>query len=157
MQDIGDQRAAGRAAGAGRDAVLAREPDEVPDNQEVAGKSHAADDVQLVAETIDGCSRRGIAEAIAQPLPAQLAKKVLTELFGEPPRQLAGLVHLILEDEFTELTGSAAAQADDSLLVRGQNVLVDSRHVVVAFKESDGGHANEIAKAGAILSEQGEM
>ena len=75
----------------------------------------------------------------------------------KPLGQLNRFVHLILEDEFTEFAGSAAAQTDDSFFVCGQNILVDPRHVVVTVQEGDRGHADEIAEAGAILSEQSEM
>src|SRR5207249_4262112 len=71
--------------------------------------------------------------------------------------QLDGLVHLIFEDKLAEFTGSAAAETDDPLLMGGENILIDPRNVVIAFQEGDGSHANEIAKPGAILGEQGEV
>ena len=76
---------------------------------------------------------------------------------GEPLCQLDGFVHLIFEDELTEFAGSAAAETDNSLLMGGENLLVDPRNIVIAFQEGDGGHANEVAKSGAILGEQGEV
>src|SRR5262249_24509769 len=50
-----------------------------------------------------------------------------------------------------------AAQADNSFLMSGENFFVDSRHIMIAFQEGDGGHVNEIAKSCAILGEQSEM
>ncbi len=50
LQDVADNRPARRAAGAGRDPLADRETHEVPDDQEIAGKTHSANDVQLVLE-----------------------------------------------------------------------------------------------------------
>ena len=50
---VGDERAGGRAAArADRDAVLLREADEVPDDQEVVGEAHLLDRLQLVLEPL---------------------------------------------------------------------------------------------------------
>src|SRR5262249_54266969 len=49
------------------------------------------------------------------------------------------------------------AQTNDSFLVLGQELLVDPGNVVISVEESNGGHLDQIAKAGAILSEEREM
>src|SRR5262249_36639563 len=45
LKDIGHQSTASGAAGAGRNAIFAGKANEVPHDQKVAGKTHAADDV----------------------------------------------------------------------------------------------------------------
>ena len=77
LEDVADQGAAGRAAGAGRDAVLQGEAHEVPDDEEIAGEAHPADDAQLVLQPVPRRLRRVVAVALAQPLLAQLAQVVL--------------------------------------------------------------------------------
>src|SRR5581483_6787473 len=53
VQAVGGQRAGRRApAGTDADAVLAREADEVPDDQEVVGEAHLADGLQLELEAL---------------------------------------------------------------------------------------------------------
>src|SRR5262249_33011813 len=45
LEDVTDHGPAGRTTGAGRNALALRETHEIPDDQEVAGEAHAADDV----------------------------------------------------------------------------------------------------------------
>src|SRR5579884_751933 len=51
-----------------------READKVPDNQEIAGKAHPADDVQLMRQPFHGRSRWRVAVTFAKPALAQLAE-----------------------------------------------------------------------------------
>src|SRR5262249_17874220 len=76
LQNITDDGAAGGTAGAGRDAVLARKADKIPDDEEIAGKTHSADDAQLMIEPIHGSLGWRFAVAIAQPGLAQLAQVI---------------------------------------------------------------------------------
>ena len=73
-QAVGDQRARRRAAaGANADAVLAGEPDEVPDDQEVVREAHLLDRLQLELEAVPQLWRlRSV--ALAQPLLGQVAQ-----------------------------------------------------------------------------------
>ena len=74
-------RPARRAAGAGRDAVLDGEADEVPDDEEVAGEAHPADDAEFVFEPVRGAASDGlVAVALVQARLAQLAQVVLGRL-----------------------------------------------------------------------------
>src|SRR6516164_7169597 len=66
LQYEANHRAAGRTAGAGRDASLPSEADEVPDDEEVTGEAHTADDVQLVVESGLRLWRRRVAVALEQ-------------------------------------------------------------------------------------------
>src|SRR5205814_1052271 len=75
LEDVGDDGPAGRTAGAGRDAALPGETDEVPDDKEIAGEAHPADDLQLVVEPVHGGRGRRVAVALAQAQLAQLAEE----------------------------------------------------------------------------------
>ncbi len=75
----------------------------------------------------------------------------------KPFGQVAGFVQLLLENELAELARSAAGQADDAFLEPGQQLLVDARHVVVAFEKGDGSHLDEVLKAGEVPREEGEV
>ena len=67
MEQIADQGAAGRAAGRGRDALLAGVADEVPDDQEVRGEPHPVDDRPARGRAARATSRAGVvAVAVAQ-------------------------------------------------------------------------------------------
>ena len=59
VEQVADQRPAGRAPGRAGDARLAGEADEVPDDQEVRGEPHPVDDAQLVLEPLDAASAAG--------------------------------------------------------------------------------------------------
>jgi hypothetical protein len=283
LQDVADQRPAGRAAGAARDALLHREAHEVPDDQEVAGEAHPADDAQLVLQPVAHRLGRRLAVALAQAGLAQLPQvrlrgllrrrredgevallevqfdvaavgdllaaahglavlgeeavhllrrpdvelvaavaqpalvgaglacvdaqehvvgggvglaqvvgvagrhqrqaepvgdgdgtrgallldvqavvldldvEVVAEDAVEPAGQLRRLVDLVLEDVLAELARGAAGQADQALLVRFEQLLVDARDVVVALQEGDGGHLDEVLEAGAVAGQQGEV
>ena len=50
IQRVGHQRADARSAGRGRNALLAGEADEVPDDQEVVGETQLVDHVQFAIE-----------------------------------------------------------------------------------------------------------
>src|SRR5439155_10351432 len=66
LEHVADERAARRAAGAGRNALADRETDEIPDDEKVAGEAHAADDVQLMMEALErrlGLRRIALREA----------------------------------------------------------------------------------------------
>ena len=66
---VGDDRAGRRAtARADGDAVVLRELDEVPDDQEVGVEAHPADHLELHVEALDRLGRRRVAVALAQPL-----------------------------------------------------------------------------------------
>ena len=75
VEHIADDRPAAGATGACRDAVLAGEADEVPDDQEVAREPHSADDAELVFEPGFHGSRPGcVAVAFFQAVRAQLTQ-----------------------------------------------------------------------------------
>ena len=69
VEHVAHDRAAAGAARRARDAVLAGEADEVPDDEEVAREAHPADDVELVFEPLARRLGRFGAVAIDQPLP----------------------------------------------------------------------------------------
>ena len=52
VQRVADQRADARAAGRGRNALLAGETHEVPDDQEVVGEAQLVDHVQLAVQPV---------------------------------------------------------------------------------------------------------
>src|SRR5204862_5448770 len=75
VQDVRDDRAgSGATTWAHGDAVVLRELDEVPDDQEVGGEAHLEDDVELHLEPLDGLGRRRVAVASAQPLMGEAAE-----------------------------------------------------------------------------------
>ncbi len=92
-----------------------------------------------------------------QAVVLDLDVKVLAEDAVEPARQLFRLVELVLEDEFAELAGGAATETNDAFLVYFQQLLVDARDVMIALHEGDGGHLDEVAKAGAVLGQEREV
>src|SRR5262249_8837514 len=59
VQQVTDNRSTRRSAGAGWYATLASEAHEIPNDQEVAGETHAADDVKFMFEPSPGCRPRG--------------------------------------------------------------------------------------------------
>ncbi len=74
-QAVGHDRAGRRAApGSHGDAVLLRELDEVPDDQEVGVEAHAVDHVELHLHALDRGRRRRVAVAQAQALLHALAQ-----------------------------------------------------------------------------------
>src|SRR5438445_10473943 len=83
--------------------------------------------------------------------------KVLSESPAKPAGQVGGLVELVLQDELAELAGGAATQANDSLPIGLQKLLVDARHVVITLKKRGAGELDQVFEARAVLSEQGEM
>ena len=76
LQDVADEGAARRAAGAGGNAVLDGEAHEVADDEEVAGEAHPADDAQLVFEPVLDRPARRVAVALAQPFVAEFAQVI---------------------------------------------------------------------------------
>src|SRR5262249_30812802 len=62
--------------GTGRYAVFAGKTNEIPDDQEIAGKSHPADDVQFVVEPVRGRLWRRVAVAFPKASLRQLAQMV---------------------------------------------------------------------------------
>ena len=81
LQHVADHGAASRAAGAARDAVLDGEAHEVPDDQEIAGEAHPADDAQFVLQPVEHCLRRACRRSGRARLPrtvrADIASGVL--------------------------------------------------------------------------------
>src|SRR5262249_7942184 len=77
LENIADQRPTGGAACPRRDAILVCEAHEVPNDEEIAGKAHAADDVQLVMEPVAGGLRRPVAITLPESLLAQFTQILL--------------------------------------------------------------------------------
>ena len=76
VEAVGGERACGRAAaGADRDAVLLRELDEVPDDQEVVGEAHLLDRLELELEPLLDL-RRHVVVALLQAFFAELDEVV---------------------------------------------------------------------------------
>src|SRR5262249_18041426 len=92
-----------------------------------------------------------------QAVVLNLDVKVVTEHPSEPLGQTGGFVELVLEHQLTEFAGGAAAQADNSLTMRGEQFLINAGNVVIALQESDGGHLREVAESGAVARQEREM
>ena len=117
LEQVADDRPAGRAPGRVGDAGLAGEADEVPDDQEVGGEPHPVDDAQLVLEPVEhlgggfgavavaqalarrarggrprGSSRRAAGTAGKWRLPKLEALVVLLDQVGDPRRGGQGLL-----------------------------------------------------------------
>ena len=92
-----------------------------------------------------------------QPVVLNLDVEVRSEQSREPLRHLLRLVELVTEDAFAKLARRAAAQADEPLLVRFEQLLVDPRHVVQPFKECDRRHLDKVAKAGVVAGQERQV
>ena len=108
-ETVGDQRArTGPAAGSNRHAVGARPVDEIRDDQEIAGKSHLADDIELGAQALVIALGRGRAGLLRQPLrqpaPRLLAQEVLR---ADTARQ-----RIFWQAHLAELQDQTAAPSD---------------------------------------------
>ena len=78
----------------------------------------------------------------------------------EPGDDLFGFFQVGLvagKDEAVDFAGDAAAQADQALVVGGEEVLVDAGAKVKSFQEGGRGQLDKILKAGAILGQKREM
>ena len=86
---VGDHRAGrGSPAGAHADAVIAREPDQVPDHQEVSREAHVADHAELVLDPPGDLGRDG-AVPLGRALVDELAQ-ILLERGCHPGFETAG-------------------------------------------------------------------
>ena len=92
-----------------------------------------------------------------QSVVLHLDVEVLAEQLGEPGADLLGLVHLFLEDPLAELGAGAAGQADEAVVMGGEQLLVDARDVVVALQVGDAGHFDEVLEASGVLGQQRQM
>ena len=82
---------------------------------------------------------------------------VRAEGLAEPLRALPGLLVLPLPQVQRDLTGETGGQADDSLGVRRQHLLVDPGPAIEALGEADRGEPDQILVAGAIPGQQDEV
>src|SRR5262249_54531469 len=80
VEHVADDGATRGTTSTGRDAVLAREAHEVPDDEEIAGKAHARDDAEFVLEPIAHRLRRLLAIPLLQTCLAQFAQVLLAGL-----------------------------------------------------------------------------
>ena len=75
----------------------------------------------------------------------------------EPVHRVASLVQLVLEDRLRDFAGEAAGKDDQTLLVRGEQFLVNARLVVIAIEVRGGGELDEVLVAGLVLRQQDEV
>src|SRR4029079_17227250 len=86
----------------------------------------------------------------------------LAEQLAKPAGDLAGVAKILdigapLDERMTQLARHAPRQADDSLVIGLQQLLVDSRLVVEAFERGGRGELDEVLKAGAVLGQEREV
>src|SRR5262249_55892384 len=89
-------------------------------------------------------------QAVALDLDVEVRAEGLGEPLGEPRR----LVQLVLEDGLAELAGGTAAEANQAVLVRGQQFLVDPGDIMIAIEEGERRHLDEIAESGAVARQE---
>src|ERR1700733_7209124 len=75
----------------------------------------------------------------------------------EPIHHIARLVNLIFYNPIGNLTGEAAGHRDQTFLVRGENFLINTWLVIIAFEMRGGRKFDEIFVAGGVLRKQAEM
>ena len=75
----------------------------------------------------------------------------------EPVDRLTRLLGLVLVDVFGNLARQTARKNDQSLLVRGEDLLVDPGFVIIALQMRLGDQLDEILVAGFILGEEHEV
>ena len=103
--------------------------------------------------TAPSAERVWMSSAVVLDLDVEIVAEDLVNQIGD----VAGLVHLIEQDEIAELARRAARQADDALAVGFEHLLVDARNVVVAFEVGDRRHLDEVLEAVEILGEQRQV
>ncbi len=84
-------------------------------------------------------------------------KIVRAERLLEPVHRLPRLVQLVLGDQIGNLAGETAGHRDETVLVRGEQFLVNARLVIIALQMRGGGELDEIFVAGVVLCQQAEM
>ena len=72
-------------------------------------------------------------------------------------RHPLGQVQVAAQDGLGKLAADAPGEADQPLTVRGEQLLVDARLVVVALEVGDGGELDQVGVAGVVTGEQDQM
>ncbi len=80
------------------------------------------------------------------------AEQVLV-FVGDPAR----LVVAVGEKSFVHVATQTGGEADETLRVPGEQILVDARLVIEAFEEACGDQADEVAVALLVFAEQDEV
>src|SRR5262249_19692019 len=63
----------------------------------------------------------------------------------------------ICQESAAEFAADAAAEANDAFAEFGQQLSIDARFVIEAFKESPARHFHQVAEAGAVLRQERQV
>ena len=83
--------------------------------------------------------------------------EVVAEEAMEPAGQLLRLREIVAEDELAELAGGAAGEADQPVVVRFEQLLVDTGNMVETLGVGERRHLDEVLEAGLVLGQQREV
>ena len=125
-QAVGDQRSRSRAAPRShRHAVIARPADEVGDDEEIAGKAHLADDIELARKALVVCG--GCRGGPRESLPKSALALLTQELLGGNARRQ----RVLRQPRLTEGEHQAATARDlDRVGERLGHIRKERRHLL---------------------------